>query len=186
LDYTLHRSKFLKMDLSNLSFVAIDFETASRHPDSACSIGMVLVESGKITDEKIFLIKPPSELFEFSYIHGLTWEDVKTSPTFNDLWPDILKFISRGSFIAAHNASFDKRVLHYCLKRYHLDIPEISFLCTVALARKNLNIHPANLRSVADHLALELNHHEALSDARASAKIVLEVIKRQQFNTSKI
>ena len=35
----------------NLSFVAIDFETATGYMESACSVGIVTVTDGIITDE---------------------------------------------------------------------------------------------------------------------------------------
>lgn len=37
------------------------------------------------------------------------------------------------------------------------------------LARKQLGIYPTRLSDVCRHLKIELNHHEALSDARMSA-----------------
>lgn len=43
----------------NLSFVAIDFETATGYMESACSVGIVTVTDGIITDEYCSLIQPP-------------------------------------------------------------------------------------------------------------------------------
>ena len=42
----------------NLSFVAIDFETATGYMESACSVGIVTVTDGIITDEYYSLIQP--------------------------------------------------------------------------------------------------------------------------------
>lgn len=41
-------------------FLAIDFETANNSPDSACAIGLVLVDDWKIKTKASFLIKPPN------------------------------------------------------------------------------------------------------------------------------
>ena len=41
-----------------MEFVAIDFETANKSYDSACSIGLVTVRDGAIVDEYYKLIRP--------------------------------------------------------------------------------------------------------------------------------
>ncbi|MBI2429256.1 MAG: exonuclease, partial [Ignavibacteriales bacterium] len=69
-----------------MTFLAIDFETANRYPNSACSIGLVKVRNNDIVGKKTFLIKPPYENFENSHVHGITWDDVKNTPTFKELW----------------------------------------------------------------------------------------------------
>ena len=46
-------------------------------------------------------------------------------------------------------------------------------MCTVRLARSQWGITPTKLNNVCEALNIPLNHHEALSDARASAKIVM-------------
>ena len=76
-------------------------------------------------------------------------------------------------FLAAHNASFDRGVLRACCARYGLDMPSQPFRCTVQIARRAWNIRPTKLSDVCRELVIPLNHHEALSDARACAQIVL-------------
>ncbi len=67
------------INMSN--FVAIDFETANHSRTSACAVGLVHVQDGKIIAEETLLIRPPQRQFVFTYIHGLTWDDVKDEPT---------------------------------------------------------------------------------------------------------
>lgn len=152
-----------------MTFVALDFETADSGADSACSIGLVTVVDGKIVDRQHHFIRPPRSMFLFTYIHGITWEMVKDKPTFKELWPQIKKTLEEADFIAAHNASFDKRVLEACSG---LPAPR-PFTCTVQLARKTWKLKPAKLNNVCQFLGIELKHHEALSDAEACARIVL-------------
>jgi DNA polymerase III epsilon subunit-like protein len=53
--------------MKNLNFVALDFETANAYRRSACSIGMVKVEDGKIVDVKIEYPKSFTEqMLEYS------------------------------------------------------------------------------------------------------------------------
>ena len=51
-------------------FAAIDFETANNARDSACAVGVVIVEGGRIVDRLHALIRPPSRQFLFTPIHG--------------------------------------------------------------------------------------------------------------------
>ena len=55
------------------TFVAIDFETANRERSSVCSIGLVFVEGGQITDTYYRLIRPlPNYYSRFNTeVHGL-------------------------------------------------------------------------------------------------------------------
>lgn len=154
-------------------YVAIDFETANNSRSSACSVGLVTVSGNKIVSEDVFLIKPPSKQFLFTYIHGLTWEDVKNESAFDELWPRLDEIISGVDFLAAHNAPFDKGVLNMCCKEYDIETPDIPFVCTVKLARNQWDIYPTKLNNVCDSLDIQLNHHEALSDARACANVVM-------------
>ena len=47
-----------------LNFVAIDFETANKYANSACSLAVVTVENGQITKRGYSLIKPPFMQFD--------------------------------------------------------------------------------------------------------------------------
>ncbi len=167
-----------------MNFTAIDFETANHKRHSACAIGLVCVKNGKIERKKAFLIRPPEPYFRFTHIHGITWEDVKDAPTFRELWPEIKPLIASGDFIAAHNAPFDRSVLLHTCSFYDIKPPSVEFKCTVQIARKILGIRPAGLSNVCRRLGILLNHHEALSDAIACAKIVLHALdagKNQLF-----
>ena len=61
-------------------FTAIDFETANPAMDSACQLGLAVVQNGVIVERRDWLICPPTERFDFTYIHGITWRDVADTP----------------------------------------------------------------------------------------------------------
>lgn len=170
-------------------FVAIDFETADQGRDSACSVGLVRVENGVIVKKAVQLIRPPRleagdlftpppETFEFTHIHGIKPSQVVDQPTFQDAWPRLEGMLAGANFLAAHNAPFDAGVLEACCKAARLPMPPHRFICTVRLARSTWNIYPTKLPNVCSHLKIELNHHEALSDAEACAKIVIAAQKQ--------
>ena len=161
-------------------FIAIDFETANQSRDSACSVGIVLVEEMKIIKKVSFLIQPPDLYFCFTHIHGITAEDVRHEPTFPDVWQKMLPYFSEIDFAAAHNASFDSSVLAACCDRYGIAMPEVEFRCTRNLAREHLDLESNALDAVSRHYRIKLNHHDALSDATACAKIMMKFIKMEK------
>ncbi len=162
-----------RISISSGIFAAIDFETADRGADSACAIAIVRASDHQIIDSKYWLIRPPRQQFEFSHIHGLTWADVKDQPTFSQLWPQLHEQLEGVDFIAAHNASFDRRVLLACCQIADVTLPPWVFHCTVKVARQAWSIYPTKLPNVCSALNIPLDHHNALSDAEACAKIVI-------------
>ena len=97
-----------------MNFVAIDFETADYGRDSACAVGMVRVEDGVIAHREHRLIRPPRPDFVFTYIHGITWEDVAREPEFGEVWAPLAMMLDGIDFLVAHNAPFDRGVLRAC------------------------------------------------------------------------
>ncbi|MDP2031231.1 MAG: 3'-5' exonuclease [Thiobacillus sp.] len=154
-------------------FAAIDFETANNARDSACAVGVVIVENGRIVDRLHALIRPPSRQFLFTHIHGLSWNDVKDAQTFDAVWAGWARELAGVGFLAAHNAPFDKGVLGACCATYGLAAPTLPFVCTVRLARAQWDVRPTKLPDVCNYLGIDLRHHQADSDAEACAHIVM-------------
>lgn len=166
-----------------MNFLAIDFETANQHRHSACAVGLVKVKDGKIVDKKSYLIRPPTKYFSHwnVNVHGLRWNDVKESPTFEELWPKIRKCFRGVDYIAAHNAWFDRDVLHECCDYYGIIPPNKSFVCTCQISKKLWGLNHGGLAYVCEHFNIPLNHHEALSDSLACAKILLKAKRNNKL-----
>jgi DNA polymerase-3 subunit epsilon len=171
--------------MKNTCFAAIDFETANYKRNSACAVSIVVVRNSLIEDQTTYLIRPPDDTFTFTHIHGIRWIDVANKPAFNELWPHISKHFHGLSFVAAHNASFDRSVLSSCCAHYGIVAPLVPFICTVELARKAWSIFPTKLPDVCATLGISLKHHDATSDALACAHIVLRAINESKFNPFK-
>lgn len=155
------------------TFVAIDFETADQGRDSACSVALVRVEGAKIVAREARKIRPPRKTFQFTYVHGISWADVKSCPEFGDVWDELAPVLDGADYLAAHNASFDKSVLAACSTAHRKLMPPAPFICTVKLARRAWGVYPTKLPDVCRHLRIPLKHHDAASDAEACAKIVI-------------
>ncbi|WP_165921194.1 exonuclease domain-containing protein [Paenibacillus albiflavus] len=160
-----------------MNFVSIDFETANSSRNSICSVGIVVVKNGEITDSYYSLVKPPTLDFDDINIsiHGITPKDVKNKPTFRELWKEILPYLV-GNDVIAHNVSFDFSALRAVLAYYNLDFPELNYYCSYLLSKK---VWPGllsyKLTAVAKEINYQFKHHEALEDAQAAAKIIIEV-----------
>lgn len=155
------------------SYLAIDFETSGNYPGAACAIGLVRVEKQEIVGTEYRLIRPPKKNIRFTNIHGITWNDLQHEPDFGEVWDDIAHWFDGVDFIAAHNAGFDKSVLRGCADIYCTEPPHAPYVCTVRLARKIWNLRPTRLPDVCSFLGIELDHHNAMSDAEACASILL-------------
>jgi len=161
-----------------LSFVAIDFETADFGRDSACAVGVVRVEKNVIVRSEARLIRPPRRDFVFTYIHGITWEDVADAAPFAEVWKELAELVRGVDFLAAHNAPFDRSVLQACCLSARLDPPPQPFECTVRHARRRWGIRPTTLPDVCRALDIRLErHHDALSDAEACARIMIAALQ---------
>lgn len=164
-----------------MNFVAIDFETANAEPNSACSLGIVVVEQGVMVKKYYKLIKPVGENFssENIAIHGITPLMVKNEPSLKELWPEIKPLLAN-KLVFAHNAAFDIRVLKNSLECMPIEL-NTSYACTVILSRRvwqNLPNH--KLGTMSSYLNIKFKHHNAIEDAVACAQIVLAAAELTQ------
>ena len=164
-----------------MRYVALDFETGNASPLSACALGASIFEDGLLVREQVSLIKPPVGVRKFHWgnvrVNHITEKMVADAPAFDEVWQG-LAADAEGSVIVCHNAAFDTRVLGACLAHYHLRVPECRFVCTVKVARRvwpGLDNH--KLDTVSAALGIELDHHEAGSDARAAGLILQAALR---------
>jgi DNA polymerase-3 subunit epsilon len=161
-------------------FAAIDFETANYNLSSICSVGIVIVRYGQITEKIYRLIRPEPEWYSYwnIQIHGLTAVDTEKEPVFPIVWKEITPKIA-GLPLIAHNSSFDEGCLRAVHRVYQMDYPDYKFHCTCSASRrvfgKNLPNH--QLQTVAMRCGYDLtHHHHALADAEACAAIALTIL----------
>lgn len=169
------------------NFIAIDVETANKYPTSICAIGAVLVKDGVIKDRFYALVKPePNWYFRhFSEdIHGIFPKDTEDAPTFDVVWHDMLKHFEISDpddvKFVAHNKAFDERCLRATHSVYQMTWCDNPFYCTLSAARKSIPravIGSYSLPYVCQFLGIPFyNHHNALADAEACAKIAMTLL----------
>lgn len=170
-----------------LDFVALDFETANRSHASACAVGAVRVRDGHIVDEHFTLVRPAEGLDDFEAgnvrVHGITPEAVQSSPRWTEVYGSLRAFIG-DDVVVGHNASFDMSVLLNTSGAHDIDLPVLSSLCTLQLARASIKVPSYSLPWVVEHLGLPaFDHHDPLADARASAMVLIALAALSDVDT---
>lgn len=164
------------------NFVAIDVETANNYPSSICAIGAVKVVDGCIVDRFYELVKPEPE-FYFRYfsenVHGIGYDDTAGSRVFSDVWNSLDKFIGNLPLVA-HNKAFDERCIRAAFRTYSMDYPDYSFYCTLQKSRRMIprsQCTSYSLPCLCEFFGIPFyNHHNALADAEACAKIAMVIL----------
>ena len=162
-----------------MKIVALDFETANSHAESACSLGVAVYEDGEIADsfEWYFHPHPRYNFFTFTSIHGISKEDVQDEREFVYYYDELAKIL-QDALIVAHNAMFDLNVLNAMCDVYGLDRFHNSYLDTVAVSRRVYpELYDHKLNTVCSYLSIDLSHHNAKSDAFACLMILLKAMQ---------
>lgn len=158
-------------------YVVFDVETPNRLNRRMSAIGISVIDGGRITDKYYSLVNPETDFDPFNiWLTGIDERAVRDAPTFPELWPVIEPYLSSG-ILAAHNAAFDMRVLRCCIQEYDIDWKNrVDYLCTVQIGRRLLPGISHKLDALCRYYCIELDHHNAGSDSRACAEILLKYL----------
>lgn len=169
-----------------LTFNAIDVETANADWSSICQIGFVRVREGVLLEGWQTLIDPQAHFDGFNMmIHGITEEDVKGSPTIEDVESD-LRAMLEGE-VLLHHSPFDRVSINRALRNSDLSPLNATWLDTAKVVRRAWPEKYARegygLANLAHDLNIEFEHHEALQDATAAAIIFAASCAKQGVGT---
>jgi len=160
--------------LSDLTFTIFDIETTGLDPyiDNIIEIGAVKIRNGIKVDEFQQLIAYNEPLSEFTKsLTGITDEMLKGQPHIEEVLSNFYDFI-KDTVLIAHNAEFDYWFIKNSFKRFLKKDINNSYIDTLALARKKLDMRSYRLDKVATKLKLgTFNHHRAKDDAEIAEKI---------------
>ncbi|GBG96234.1 helicase C-terminal domain-containing protein [Lactococcus termiticola] len=162
-------------------YAVVDLEATDAHSrdNKIIQIGITLIEDGAITKTYASNVNPHEKLaYHIKELTGLKDKDLKKAPDFSDIAKDVHRFIGDAVFVA-HNAKFDYELLSKSLFREGLSL-DLARVDTVDLVRV---FYPSFERYGLEFLgeALDLSHdrpHEALSDAYATAELLLKIQER--------
>lgn len=158
-----------------MNYVALDFETANSYPGGACSVALARFdEEGTLLETYYSLIRPKHPYFDpgMTAVHKLSSDDCLAAPEFDKIWEQMRSFIGR-DILVAHNAVFDMGVMKAAFEAYDLEAREMSYLCTLTIARKLWpKMHSYKLSYLVDYFDMEYQAHYALDDAIMCGKIM--------------
>lgn len=162
-------------------FVVFDLETTGLNctADHIIEIGAVKIEGGEICEKFSAFVACPVRLSEkIIELTGITDEMLLGAPEIKDVIADFYKF-TEGCQLVAHNASFDCGFIRfYGEKEGYLFDQRVHD--TLALAQRFMNLPNYKLNTIADRFGFKFNHHRAFDDAFVTAKIFLELVKRNK------
>lgn len=183
----LFAPRALPQCLKERSFVVFDLETTGLNSspvtgnmDRIIEIGAFKIENGEITQSFSTFVNPERKLSdEIVSLTGITPAMVENAPTYAKVMPDFFKFCA-GSVLVGHNvAGFDfKFVDYYCSRLGYM--LERNLIDTIPLAQELLYLPNYKLNTVAEKFGITFNHHRAIDDALATAKIFIELIKMKK------
>ena len=91
---------------------------------------------------------------------------VATAPTFDQIWYKVEPFIVNQNVVAHNGFYFDFICLSETLKHFTIQQPEYTGYDTYRIFNKSL-------AKLCEQFSISLNHHDALSDAKACAELFL-------------
>ena len=162
--------------MRNLTFNAVDVETANSDPSSICQVGIVRIRDGVVLEQLSFLVNPEVPFSPVNVgIHGIAEDTVKNSMALPQLEIRLCGLLEE-TFLVSHTA-FDRRAFEGSMRKYRLRPIEATWLDSAAIARQawlaKYGRRGWGLASIASDLGIGFQHHDAAEDARAAAEIVL-------------
>jgi DNA polymerase-3 subunit epsilon len=114
-------------------------------------------------------------IIHLQFRSGIYPGDTKNAKSFLQVYPEIERRL-KNRVVVAHNESFDRNVLMKSMALHGLQYEDLNIAnrweCTVKIYKAK-GLKPTKLSDCCREMKIHLNHHEALSDARACAKLYL-------------
>ncbi len=171
--------------LSRLRYAVVDVETTGGRYESGhriTEVAVVDVRGGAVTDSFHTLVHPNRRILSMTArLTGITDDMVADAPTFDEIADEVYRRIN-GKVFVAHNASFDWGWVSAQLGDAIGDVPDVTRLCTVNLARRLVpELHYRNLDSLTEHFEIPIHaRHRAHGDALATARVLLRLLDRAE------
>ena len=151
-------------------FTALDIETSSKDAETTevIEIAAIRVRDRAIVDEYHSLVRPTGRIEPgATRTHGISNDEVATSPRFDDVWPHVRRFCGSDVVVAHNGHHFDFPILR------RLSNDTLCTYDTLPLARSLLS-GGATLVDLANRFGIETGKsHRALDDTRALVGVCL-------------
>lgn len=171
-----------------MKFYAIDVETANADYSSICQIGVAKFDGDEIIERWATLINPETYFDEMNIgIHGITEYDVADAPTFSDVYSE-LKTRIEGK-IAVHHMPFDRSAINRACIKYGLELIDTQWLDSARVVKRTwlqFSQKGYGLSNISNFLGINFEHHDALEDAIAAGKVLIEASKQSGLSLDEL
>lgn len=170
--------------IADTVFAVVDLETTGFDPqkDRIVQMAAVLVNGrGEVVDTFDTVVKPESpEEYEHGaeHVHGISRQMVENGMPLSDALSRIWS-LTDGRVFTAHNARFDISFLEAESNRVGINRVVNDFVDTLALARRADidRTRKHSLQALCEHYGITVERaHEAMSDAKATASVLVKLI----------
>src|SRR5690242_8754529 len=155
-------------------YAIVDIETTGGYAanNDITEVAIVLHDGERVTNRFETLVKPSVPIPHYiQVLTGITNEMVAHAPSFEEVAPEIFRFLEDSIFVA-HNVNFD-----YSFLKHHLSLAGYELhnnkLCSVRLTRKVFPGIPSySLGNICRHFGIVIqNRHRAGGDADATIRL---------------
>lgn len=163
--------------LSDLTFIAFDFETTGLYPyrgDTICEIGAVRMRGEEVLGTFGTLVNPLRPISAgASAVNGITNDMVRDAPILERVFPDFMEFLGDAALVA-HNAPFDMGFVSAALRQMDKPVPDNRIFDTLMLSRKlDPKMQKHSLHVLRERHLIEVpGEHRAVGDAMATAQLM--------------
>ena len=170
--------------IADTVFAVVDLETTGFNPqtDRIVQMAAVLVNGrGEVVDTFDTVVKPENpEQYEHGaeHVHGISREMVENGMPLRSALSRIWS-LTDGRVFTAHNARFDISFLEAESERVGMNRQVSKYVDTLALARQadSDRQRKHSLQALCEHYGVTVERaHEAMSDAKATATILMKLI----------
>jgi DNA polymerase-3 subunit epsilon len=164
-------------------YAVVDIETTGgrKSGNSITEIAVVTVLNRRVVNEWSTLVNPQRRIPAYiTHLTGIDNAMVADAPLFSDI-ADELETQLEGCIFVAHNVGFDYGFIKSAFESINRSFHKPKY-CTVRNARKSFpGLKSYSLGNLTEHFEISLNnHHRALSDAKATANLLLLIQNQSQ------
>lgn len=167
----------------NQRFAVVDIEATGAQigtNEEMIQIACVIIENNEIVHTFDTLVNPGKTISPYiTELTGISNDDVRTAPYFDEIAP-MLYYLLEDTIFIAHNVAFDFPFLNEHFERMGYQPLAIKSMDTVELAQIIFPTMPSyHLPDLCDSLSIQMDQaHDALSDAKATAKLWLKLVDK--------
>ena len=167
----------------------LDFETTSLENPYAIEIGMIALDNNLQEISRYeSVVKPPVDVSKTNLgMTRLTSAQIQTAPSFEDIWPDVHRYLS-SRIVVAHNAQFESKVLYKEFHRMGIEEYLPRTLCTIALSKKALpEMKEFGLEYLTKNLGIaHVESHQAIGDVIPTLELLRKINQSGPFLSDEI